>query len=76
MQEVKCGCRLGARRLRCQECGAVFEPWDDIFTWDFGGRTELICEDCFDGLFDELSRHEKAEIIGSRVMTAEEFLAR
>ena len=25
------------RQLRCGECGAVFEPWDELYSWDFGG---------------------------------------
>ena len=68
-------CRSG-RRLRCAECGAQFEPWDEIYTWDAGRGTELICEDCFDALFGQLDRHERAGLIGARVITAEELLAR
>lgn len=76
MQTTRRGLRTG-ERLRCDECGAAFEPWDEIYTWELGGgASELVCEDCFDGLFGELSRRERAELIGSRVTTAEELLAR
>jgi hypothetical protein len=76
MRTTRNGGRRG-EKLRCEECGAPFEPWDEIFTWELGrGRTELVCEDCFDGLFGELSRRERAELIGSRVTTAEELGAK
>jgi hypothetical protein len=62
------------RKLRCSECGAVFEPWDDVYTWENGRETELVCEECFDNSFDALSRQERADLVGSRVASAEELL--
>ena len=69
--------RAGVRRIRCAECGAAFDPWDEVYSWDFGGGgAALVCEDCFDALMSELSRHERAELVGSRVMAAEELVSR
>jgi hypothetical protein len=66
--------RQKGRKIEMRGVRRAFEPWDEIFTWELGrGRTELVCEDCFDGLFGELSRRERAELIGSRVTTAEEL---
>ena len=62
------------RRLRCSECGAVFNPWEEIFSWADGGEGEYVCCDCFDALFDELTRHERAALIGSEIKTAEMLL--
>ena len=64
-----------SHRLCCRECGAEFEPWEEAYTWEFGQGRELVCRDCFDGLVGELSRREMAELIGSEVMTAEEYFA-
>lgn len=62
------------RRLRCSECGAVFNPWEEIFSWSDGGTDEYVCSDCFDALFDELTRYERAALIGSEIKTAETLL--
>lgn len=59
------------RTLCCAECGAVFSPWEEMYSWDKGMREEYVCEACFDALFDELSRHERAELIGSEVRCAD-----
>lgn len=48
---------------RCNECRAQFEDDEDMYMWDGG----FVCSDCFDVLFDELSRGEKAALIGSAV---------
>lgn len=51
----------------CSECGAVFFPCEEIFTWDCGKTCRLLCADCFDNQINELSRFEIAELIGSEV---------
>lgn len=60
--------------LRCAECGAEFLPWDEIYFRHDGAGEGLICEDCFDGIFEQLSRRERAELVGSAVLTAEELI--
>lgn len=62
------------KSLLCAECLCECQPWDELFSWDYGKHEEFVCEDCFDNLFNELSRHEKASLIGSEVCTAEEIL--
>ena len=61
---------LKKRRLCCAECGAEFEPWENVFTWEGG----YVCCDCFDSLCAELDRYERAELLGSEVLTAEDIL--
>lgn len=57
----------------CADCGAELNDWDKLYSWDEGKMTVWLCEDCFDRYFDDLSRDEKAEFIGSEVRTAEDF---
>lgn len=59
------------RKLRCCECGAVFTAWEEIFSWSEGDGNEYVCCDCFDALFNELTRHERAALIGSEIHTVE-----
>jgi len=58
--------------LYCERCGCRLAPWEIVYSWDADGKTEVLCEDCFDSLFFALSRVERAVLIGSEVMTAEE----
>lgn len=58
-------------KMHCAECCAIFNDWDVMFSWEDGGEYIYICEDCFDAKFDELSRIEKAELVGSRAVFAE-----
>ena len=51
----------------CSECGAIFFPCEEIFTWNKGRTCELICADCFDSRVREFDRFEIAELIGSEV---------
>ena len=51
----------------CSECGAIFFPCEEIFTWERGKTCKLLCADCFDSQVNELSRFEIAELIGSEV---------
>ena len=62
------------KALRCAECSAVFEPWDEIYFWHDQTGEGLICQDCFDGLFEELTRGERAQLVGSAVTTAQELI--
>lgn len=52
----------------CAECCAIFNDWETIYSWDEGHETVYLCEDCFDAKFDELSRIEKAQLVGSRAV--------
>ena len=56
------------RRRYCHECGAEFTPGDEIYSWTDGKSSFYVCCDCFDTLFNELSRYEKAALIGSEVI--------
>ena len=51
----------------CSECGAIFFPCEEIFTWESGKTCMLLCADCFDSQVNGLSRFELAELIGSEV---------
>jgi hypothetical protein len=42
----------------------MFENGDEIFSWE----GEYVCSDCFDALFSELDRYERAGLVGSRVI--------
>lgn len=42
-----------------------------MFSWDEEGERIYLCEGCFDAKFDELSRIEKAELVGSEAVFAE-----
>ena len=51
------------------QCRLMFENGDEIFSWE----GEYVCSDCFDALFDELTRPERAQLRGSEVTTPEEL---
>lgn len=55
------------KAAHCSECGAIFFPCEEIFTWDAGRTCKLLCVDCFDHYFSEMSRFEIADLIGSEV---------
>jgi hypothetical protein len=55
-------------KINCAECGAELDPWDTVFSWENG----WLCEDCFDGEVNALSRLELADMLGSQMLTAEE----
>ena len=44
------------KNYRCGECGALIEPWQEMYSWTEGKCSEFVCSDCFDALFDELTR--------------------
>ena len=56
-------------KINCAECGAEMEPWETVFSWENG----WLCEDCFDGKVNALSRSELAGMLGSQMLTAEEI---
>ena len=56
-------------KINCAECGAEMEPWDTVYSWENG----WLCEDCFDGKVNALSRSELADMLGSQMLTAEEI---
>ena len=58
--------------LYCERCGCRFAPWETVYSYNLDGTTEYLCEDCFDSLFFALSLPERAALIGSEVMSAEE----
>lgn len=63
-------------RLKCADCCAELEPWEEIYTWYEGSCVSYLCCDCFDGRFDELDRHERARLIGSEYLRTEELCGR
>ncbi len=58
---------------RCGECGSLIEPWQEMYSWTEGKCSKFVCSDCFDALFDELTRFERAALIGSEITTPEEL---
>ena len=56
-------------KINCAECGAEMEPWETVYSWENG----WLCEDCFDGKVNALSRSELAGMLGSQMLTAEEI---
>lgn len=48
----------------CAQCRLMFENGEDMFSWE----GEYVCSDCFDALFSELDRYERAGLVGSRVI--------
>lgn len=63
--------RAQALRLYCSECHEKIGIWDEKYSWCYGRHTGIVCGDCFDRLFDEMSRYEKAMLVGSEVYTPE-----
>ena len=61
--------RGSEKKINCAECGAEMEPWETVFSWENG----WLCEDCFDGKVNALSRSELAGMLGSQMLTAEEI---
>ena len=61
--------RGSEKKINCAECGAEMEPWETVFSWENG----WLCEDCFDGKVNALSRLELADMLGSQMLTAEEI---
>lgn len=60
--------RARRKKIRCEECGAVFLPWEEMYSWTEGKVSFFVCGSCFDALFDELTRVERAALIGSEVV--------
>ena len=50
-------------RRRCGECSALFEEGEEIYLWE----DSYVCGECFDALFDSLSRFEKALMSGCEI---------
>ena len=50
-------------RRRCGECAAPFEEGEEIYLWE----DRYVCGECFDALFDSLSRFEKALMSGCEI---------
>lgn len=48
----------------CSQCRLMFEAGEEMFSWE----GELVCADCFDALFSELDRYDRASLIGSRII--------
>ena len=55
--------RDSTRTVHCGECRLPFEEGEEMFSWE----GELVCADCFDALFSELGRYERARLVGSEV---------
>lgn len=47
----------------CGQCRLGFEDGEEMFSWE----NEYVCADCFDALFSELDRCDRARLIGSRI---------
>lgn len=62
--------------LRCAECGCEFHSWEEIYSWEYDGVPDFVCEDCFDALLSELTRAEKARRMGLDVRDAGELAGR
>lgn len=56
--------------LQCAECLCECAPWETAYR--FEGK--WYCENCFEGIRDELSLNEFADLIGSEHLTVEEIL--
>ena len=48
----------------CGQCRLMFEDGEEMVSWE----DELVCADCFDILFSELDRYDRARLIGSRII--------
>lgn len=48
----------------CGQCRLQFEDDEELFSWE----GEYVCADCFDALFSELDRYDRARLIGSRII--------
>lgn len=55
--------RLYCRQC-CGECMALFEEGEEIYLW----QDRYVCGECFDALYDGLSRFEKALRAGCEVV--------
>lgn len=45
------------------ECRAEFEQDEEMFSWEGG----WVCAECFEALFSELDRYERAQLMGCRI---------
>lgn len=50
-------------RAFCCECRVPFEDGEEMYSWEDG----CVCGECFDALFNELDRYERAQLTGSRI---------
>ena len=63
------GMRFKKNAPHCSECGAIFFPCEEIFTWERGKTCKLLCADCFDSQINELNslideiQHKPCEIV-------------
>ena len=60
--------RGSEKKINCAECGAEMKPRETVYSWENG----WLCEDCFDGKVNALSRLELADMLGSQMLTAGE----
>ena len=59
-------------KLRCGGCGCQIRPWERMYSWTERGYADWLCEDCFDWRFGELTREEKAALLGCQVRFGED----
>ena len=60
-------------KLCCEDCLAELMPWEECYSWQEGKKRIIVCADCFEALFDELTLSEKARLAGSDVFVAGEL---
>ena len=56
----------------CGQCRLSFEDGEEIFSWE----GEYVCADCFDALFSELDRYDRARLVGSRITNYRHSISR
>ncbi len=57
----------------CDECFVLLEGWERVYSWSELGGELYICADCFDALFLDMGREERASLIGSESMTVQQL---
>lgn len=72
MRSIRCNSEYLKKSPCCSDCGAKFYPNEEIFTWDEGKTTGLLCTDCFDVRISELDRFEIARLIGSEILVLDQ----
>ena len=52
------------RKQRCDDCGAVLDPWDPVYRWPEGNGVQYLCACCVESRIDEMTARDMALALG------------
>lgn len=52
------------KKQRCDDCGAVLDPWDPVYRWPEGNGVQYLCACCVESRIDEMTARDMALALG------------